>query len=68
MVEMVRRLPERKVKELRELIREWSQKKSCRVRDLQSLVGKLQHVCKVVRPGRTFLGRMLELLRGLRKQ
>ena len=60
--EMVRRLP--KVSELRDLVKEWSQRKSCLVKDLQSLVGKLMHACKVVHPGRSFLGRMLELLRG----
>ena len=62
--EMVRRLPRKKVSELRDLVKEWSQRKSCLVKDLQSLVGKLMHACKVVRPGRSFLGRMLELLRG----
>ena len=59
------RLPEKKVRELKELIREWSQKKSCRIKDLQSLVGKLQLACKVVHPGRSFLGRMFELLIGV---
>ena len=62
--EMVRRLPRKKVSELRDLVKKWSQRKSCLVKDLQSLVGKLMHACKVVRPGRSFLGRMLELLRG----
>jgi hypothetical protein len=38
-------------------------------RELKSLAGKLQHACKVVRLGRTFLRRMLDLLRGsARKQ
>ena len=67
-MEMVRRLPARKVTELRDLIREWSEKRSCRIKELQSLVGKLVHACKVIRPGRTFLGRMLELLRGVRRK
>lgn len=48
---MVRRLPSGKLTELQGLITEWLPKKSCRVKDLQSLVGKLQHGCKVVRPG-----------------
>ena len=43
---------------------DWLHKKSCRIQDLQSLVEKLQHACKVVRPGRTFLRRMFELLKG----
>ena len=34
---------------------------------LEYLVGKLQHALKVVRPGRTFLRRMFELLKGARR-
>ena len=52
---MIRHLPLHKLRELKELVEEWLPKRSCRVKDLQSLVGKLQHACKVVRPGRTFL-------------
>ena len=62
------RLPKDKVQELKSLIATWSQRKSCTKRDLQSLVGKLQHACKVVRPGRSFLRRMFELLRGTAKK
>ena len=36
--------------------------------DLESLVGKLQHACKVVKHGRTFMRRMFELLSLGRKQ
>ena len=62
------RLPRDKVQELKSLIATWLQRKSCTKRDLQSLVGKLQHACKVVRPGRSFLRRMFELLRGTAKK
>jgi len=65
---MISRLPSRKLTELQNQVSEWLSKKSCRVKDLQSLVGKLQHACKVVRPGRTFLHRMFELLRGVGKK
>ena len=61
---MVLRLPQEKLVELRVLLSGWRAKKYCLTRDLQSLVGKLQHACKVVRPGRTFLRRMFELLKG----
>ena len=30
--------------------------------ELQSLAGKLQHACKVVRPGRTFLGHVFKTM------
>ena len=63
--EMTLRLPVRKLLELKS---EWATRKSCTKRDLQSLVGKLQHACKVVRPGRTFLRRMFELLKGVKKK
>ena len=66
--EMTLRLPVRKLLELKSLIAEWATRKSCTKRDLQSMVGKLQHACKVVRPGRTFLRRMFELLKGVKKK
>ena len=65
---MVRRLPQGKLTELQQLVVEWLPKKGCRVKELQSLAGKLQHACKVVRPGRTFLRRVFELLRGVGKR
>ena len=66
---MILRLPQEKLCELWTLLTQWQTKKFCLKKDLQSLVGKLQHACKVVRPGRTFLCRMLELLKGtLRRQ
>ncbi|KAL5510124.1 hypothetical protein EMCRGX_G005615 [Ephydatia muelleri] len=33
---------------------------------MRSLVGKLENACKVVRPGRSFLRRMIDLLRGVK--
>ena len=60
--EMALRLPEQKLQELKQLVARWIGKRSCLKRDIQSLVGKLQHACKVVVPGRTFLRRMFELL------
>lgn len=59
------RLPERKILELKGLIGEWYKRKSCRKRELPSLAGKLQHACKVVKPGRSFLRRVFELLAGV---
>ena len=52
---MVLRLPQRRIVELKELIGIWLGKGSCRRKELQSPAGKLQHACKVVRPGRAFL-------------
>ena len=61
------RLPAEKLAELRMLVAEWLGKRSCMAKELESLVGKLQHATKVIRPGRTFLRRMFELLRGARR-
>ena len=52
---MRRCLPSNKLAELESLIRDWLPRKACIVRELQSLVGKLQHACKEVRLGRAFL-------------
>ena len=55
------RLPEEKVARLSQTIREWGDRRSCTKRELLSLIGQLQHACCVVRPGRTFLRRMITL-------
>ena len=62
-VHMEIRLPEVKLARTRELVATWRGRKSCRVRELQSLVGTLQHACKVVHPGWSFVRRMHELLK-----
>ena len=51
------RLPEEKLQRLRTLLREWSTRKSCQRKQLESWIGLLTHACKVVRPGRSFLRR-----------
>ena len=59
------RLPPEKLLKLKEQLLWWKDRRSCTKSDLQSLAGSLQHACKVVRPGRTFLRRVFELLRGV---
>ena len=56
------RLPTDKLARVRQLISEWRGRKACRRKELESLVGLLNHACKVVRSGRSFLRRMLDLL------
>ena len=56
------RLPEEKLQRLRTLLREWSMRKSCQRKQLESLIGLLTHACKVVCPRRSFLRRLLDLL------
>ena len=55
-------LPAEKMKRTLALVREWSGKKACKRRELESLQGHLQHAATVVRPGRTFVRRLIELL------
>ena len=66
-LDMQLRLPQAELQELRVLVKSWLGRKSCSRKELQSLAGKLQHACKVVKPGRSFLRRMFELLGGIGK-
>lgn len=55
------RLPEDKLARLRDLTHSWRGQKCCKKRDLLSLIGTLQHAASVVRPGRAFVRRMIDL-------
>ena len=63
-VEGTLRLPKEKLDHLMELVVDWHGRKACTRKELESLIGLLQHACKVVRPGRSFLRRMIQLLSG----
>ena len=56
------RLPCEKLHRLQREIQLWERRKSTSNRELLSLIGELQHVCCVVRPGRSFLRCMITLL------
>ena len=58
------RLPADKLSRIKATLFEWGDKKVCCRRELESLVGLLHHACKVVKPGRSFLRRMINLLSG----
>ena len=60
-VEGVMRLPSEKLQRLQLEIQRWMERKSTTKRELLSLIGQLQHACCVVRPGRSFLRRMIAL-------
>ena len=45
------RLPHDKLQRLKALLVSWQHQKQCSWRELESLVGLLNHACKVVRPG-----------------
>ena len=60
-VQMRLRLREDKLEGVKTLVAEWWGWRSCRKRELESLIGHLSHACKVVR-GRRFLRGMIQLL------
>ena len=56
------RLPPAKVRELQQEVGRWlARQGDCTKRELLSLIGKLGHAATVIRPGRTFLRRMIDL-------
>ena len=58
---MVIRLPVEKLAELRSLLLTWVSKRRCTKRELLSLIGKLSFAAKVVKPGRLFVRRLIDL-------
>lgn len=62
-VRMEDRLPPDKVERIQASLVSFRGKKSCSLKELQSLIGTLNFACKVVPPGRPFLQRMIDLTR-----
>jgi hypothetical protein len=54
-------IPDDKYKELMISLPKWLYKRNCTKQQLLSIIGKLSFVCKVVRPGRIFLRRLINL-------
>ena len=59
-VKMELHLPPSKLRQLKAEIHMWSGRESCTKRQLLSFIGKLQHACCMVQPGRTFLRWMID--------
>ena len=59
-------LPRDTLGRLQELLQSWTNRKCATHRELESLVGHLNHACKVVRSDRSFLRRILNLLHGVK--
>ena len=55
-------LPVEKLAQLKEILATWMDRKDCTRRELQSLIGHLQHAATVVFTGRRFVHGMLSLL------
>ena len=56
-------IPEEKLQKISEMVHEWTGKKQCTKRQLQSLLGNLLCIHKCVKPARIFLNCMLQVLR-----
>ena len=56
-------IPEQKLYEIRILLNQWLSYITCTLKQLQSLIGKLQHISCCIRGGRIFINRLLNLLR-----
>ena len=57
------RLPREKLERIKQLVGSWSSRKMCTIKQLESLIGELQHVTAVVRTGRSFLHRMIAAMK-----
>ena len=53
-------IPEEKLQKISEMVHEWTGKKQCTKRQLQSLLGNLLYIHKCVKPARIFLNRMFK--------
>ena len=56
------RLPQEKLTQIRDFIREWRGKRACTRKEMESLLGHLSHATMVIRPGRLFLRQLFALL------
>ena len=60
-IEQIVKLPADKLSELMSMLDFWCNRRKCMKRELLSLIGKLCFAAKVVRPGRIFLRRLIDL-------
>ena len=61
------RLPADKLLRFASMLEEWGTRAHCTRKELESVIGHLNHACKVIRAARTFLRRMLDLLHSVRR-
>lgn len=61
------RLPDEKYSALQKLLGDWQGRKKCTKQELLSLIGSLSFAAKVVKPGRIFLRRLIDLAASVHK-
>lgn len=59
------RVPGEKVEALLGMLEEYTSKSKVTLRQMQSLIGSLNFVCRAIGPGRAFLRRLIDLTRGV---
>lgn len=57
-----------RLQEIRHLLKSWLGRNTASLREIQSLIGKLNFIAAYVRPGRIFIARMLQWLKVLNKE
>ena len=67
-ISMCMRIDEKKLQEITMLSKSWARKTVATKQELQSVLGKLMWVSKVVRHSRCFVARIIGILKGLRTQ
>ena len=61
-------LPQEKLQRVKQMVQEWMGRKAARRRELESLLGLLQHAAKVVSPGRRYVRRIIQALTSVRER
>lgn len=62
------RLPAEKLLRLKLMLKRWSRYKFCNKKELESLVGHLHDASIVIKPGRTFTRRLIDLLKSAHRR
>ena len=60
-IKMESRLPSNKLTRIRDMLQQFSVRKTCRKQELLSLLGHLQYASRVVVPGRSFVSHLIKL-------
>lgn len=67
-ISMTMEIGEERLKEIKRVTSEWTQRETAKRKEVESLVGLLSYVSKCVRPSRIFLSRMLDFLASMPKK
>ncbi len=64
-INMTMSIDDQRLSEIMSMLRQWRDKERAKRKEVESLVGHLNFIAKVVRPGRKFMARMFNYLQGL---